>query len=167
MIIDRRFAALLVFAWIVQITIVPHIAIGPVMPDVILIVVATYGFLAGPMPGGAAGIVGGFLQDLTLISGFGINIINKTVIGYLAGLVERNLFGSSRLIPMIAMFVVSVISQFTYLALVYVVGERIEVVPAIINIIIPSALYTSVIAFFLFAPINRVMSHERQETVFK
>ena len=167
MILDRRFAALLILGWLVQITVVPHIAIGRAMPDVILIVIATYGFLEGPMPGSVAGIVGGFLQDLTLIRGFGINIINKTIIGYLAGLVERNLFGSSRLIPMVAMFIVSVISQLIYIALIYIVGDRIVVMTAIIEIVIPSALYTSVVALFLFTPINRAMSHERQETVFK
>jgi len=166
-IIDRRFIALLVLGWIVQITIIPHIAIGPAMPDIILIVVATYGFLEGPIPGGVGGLVGGLLQDLTLKGGFGINLINKTIIGYLAGLVERNLFGSSRLIPMIAMFIVSVISQLIYIALIYIMGENIAVMTAITRIVIPSALYTSVVALFLFAPINRAISHERQKTVFK
>lgn len=165
--LSRRFIVLLISGWLIQSTLVPYISVGKAMPDLVLILIATYSFLEGPTPGGFAGFSGGVLQDLLLVRSFGLNILSKTVIGYLAGLVERNLFGSARILPTIAMFAVSISSQLIFVFLSFVIGEGIELKPAILNVIIPSALYTGLITFFIFKPITRILSHERRETVFK
>lgn len=164
---DPRFGFLLFTAWLAQALVVPYFAIGKAQPDLILIVVAIYSFLEGPIVGGVAGFSGGLLQDLLLVRSIGLNIIGKTIIGYFSGLVERNLFGHSLLLPTSAMFIISIASQFLYLAASFLVGERIEVWPAFISVILPSALYTAAVTFFVFGRITRILSHERKETVFK
>lgn len=164
---DWRFGMVLLLAWVIQATIVPYLAIGPAQPDLILIVVATYAFLEGPTAGGVAGFSGGLLQDLLLVRSVGLNILAKTIVGYLSGLVERNLFGSSSLLPMAVMFIVSMISQFLYIVASFLVGEQIELWFAFKSVILPSALYTSFVALLIFSWVTKILSHERQETVFK
>lgn len=164
---DPRFGFLLFTAWLAQAAVVPFFAVGKAQPDLILIVIAIYSFLEGPIVGGIAGFSGGLLQDLLLVRSVGLNIIAKTIVGYFSGLVERNLFGHSNLLPTLAIFVISIASQILYMAASFLVGERIEVWPAFISVILPSALYTSAVTFFIFGRITRLLSHERKETVFK
>lgn len=164
---DWRFGVLLICAWIVQATIIPYLTIGFAEPDLILIVIATYAFLEGPTAGALAGFSGGLLQDMLLIRSIGLNILTKTLVGYLSGMVERTLFGSKSLLPMVAMFAVSVASQFFYISVSFIVGEQIEIWLALKSIILPSAAYTSIITLFIFPWLTSVLSHERKETVFK
>lgn len=165
--LDWRFIILLVTAWILQATVIPLLAIGSAEPDIILIVVATYAFLEGPTAGVLAGFLGGLFQDLLLIRGVGLNIISKTMVGYLAGLVERTLFGTSSLLPTAVMFVVSLINQVLYIVTSFIVGDNIEIWLAFRTIILPSAIYTSGVTYLIFSWLTRFFSHERQETVFK
>jgi len=165
--LNYRLAWLLLASWLIQATIVPHIAIRTAKPDLILIVVATYAFLEGPAAGSIIGFFGGLLKDLITLGGVGINILTMTIVGYLAGLFERNLFGSKSALAMITMFVVSVFSQLLYALASFIFGEPIDLWMSIRYVILPSAVYTSLITLFIFSILIKILSHQREDTVFK
>lgn len=165
--LSLRFILLLVAAWLAEAAIAPYLAVRGVKPDLVLIVVATQAFLEGPAAGATAGFAGGLLQDLLVARSVGLNLLAKTITGYLSGQVERTVFGSSSLLPTLAMFVVSLVNQFLYIVTAFLAGEQIEVLAAVRSIVLPAALYTSLITFFVFASLCRVLSEERQETVFR
>lgn len=164
---DSRFALLLLISWLLQLSVIPYFSFYGIQPDLILIVVATYAFLEGPVAGAVVGFTGGLLEDLLVMKSGGLNVLVKTVIGYWAGLVERTLFGASIFLPMLAMFLVSTISQLSYVAVSFLVGEQIEFWAVFTGVILPSSLYTSLLALPLFPWLCRMLSHEREEKVFR
>lgn len=164
---NYRLAGLLLGALIVQAVIVPRIAIKTAKPDLILIVIATYAFLEGPSAGSITGFFGGLLKDLITVGGSGINILTMTIVGYLSGLFERNLFGSRSVLAMLIMFVVSSFSQLLYALALFIFGEPMDLWLAVRFVILPSAIYTSLVTLFIFSILIKILSHQREDTVFK
>jgi len=165
--VNIRFAIVLLVGLACQAVIVPLIAIGPVKPDLVLIIVAVFGFLDGPAQGAVGGFLGGFLQDLLAARSIGLEALVKTLIGYFSGQVERTILGNSALMPMLAIGGVSVASQTLYAALASIVGEPVPLIRAMRIIILPSALYTAVIGLVVWTRLTRLLSAEREATVFK
>lgn len=165
--VTRRFIFLLIAGWIMQAAVVPFISFGAVQPDIVLVIVATFGFFGGPAPGALGGFAGGLLQDLLAPGSVGLGVLVKTLVGYLSGQVERTILGDSVLMPFLAVGGVSLVSQTLYIGLAFLVGEPIELVAAIKTVVIPNALYTGFIALFIFPPLSRVLSAERHATVFR
>lgn len=83
---------ILIATVILQTTLVPHLKVVSVQPDLILIVTVTYAFLEGAAFGSIIGFSGGLLQDLIVAQNIGLNALCKTIVGYLAGSMERIIF---------------------------------------------------------------------------
>ena len=165
--VNLRYALILFAGFIFQSAIVPFISIGKAKPDIILIVIATFGFINGPVPGAINGFIGGLLQDLVAAGSLGLQAVSKVAIGFISGRVERTFLGSSALIPMVVIAGISIVSQTIYVGLTFLAGERIEILAALKTVVIPSAAYTAVLGFLMFPYISRLLSSSRQGKAFK
>ena len=165
--ITVRFALVLVAGFLCQAAVVPFISIGAAKPDLVLIIIAGFGFLSGASPGAIGGFIGGILLDVLTIRGIGLEAMVKTLVGFFSGRVERTILGNSPIMPMLAIGGVSILSQTLYIGLAVLVGERMEILPVMREIVLPSALYTSVIGLLAFPFLTRILSAERQDKVFK
>ncbi|MDP1809388.1 MAG: rod shape-determining protein MreD [Actinomycetota bacterium] len=165
--VNVRFALVLAVAFICQAAVVPFISIGPIKPDIILIIVASFGFLDGAAPGAVGGFLGGLLQDLLTIRGIGLEVLIKTIVGGFSGRVERTILGNSPIMPMLAIGGVSIVSQILYIGLAFLTGERMELLTVMREVVLPSALYTATVGFFIFPQLSKILSAERQDKVFR
>lgn len=152
-------AGFLLIAFLIQATLVVHFKIGQAQPDVVLIVVVTLAFLDGALAGTAAGFAGGLLTDLLPKPYMGLSALSKLIVGYLAGLLERTVAMESMLFPIVAVFVASLADRLFYSAfLFFFLGERIHLVSIFFQIIVPSAIYSAVIAPLIYFPILKLFS---------
>lgn len=150
-------AVALLAAFLLQTTLAPHLRIAGVQPDFLLIVVVTYGFLEGPVVGSATGFFAGLLQDMLLVTTLGLNALSKTIVGYLSGMVEQNIFSESFTLPMLAIFATTVLNESIFLALRATLGESIAPVVAAKSVVIPAALYNAALAGLLYPALTRVL----------
>jgi rod shape-determining protein MreD len=165
--VNGRLAAVLLFSWLAQAALVPSISLGRVQPDIVLIAICLFGFFGGPAPGAVAGFAGGVLHDLLVPGNFGLGMLAKTLTGYLSGQVERTILGNTTLMPMFVVGALSVLSQTIYIGLAFLMGQPIEFIVAMRAVVLPSALYTALLGLFFFTYVGRLLSPERQATVFK
>jgi rod shape-determining protein MreD len=70
---------------LIQTTIVPFVAIGGVIPDLILILLVYYTLKKGQIYGTILGFIFGFLFDLITGSFLGSSMISKIIAGFIAG----------------------------------------------------------------------------------
>lgn len=70
---------------VVQIALVDRLSIAGVHAELIWVLPVAAGLGAGPMPGMAAGFVGGVVADLYLPTPFGLTALVGTVLGYALG----------------------------------------------------------------------------------
>lgn len=165
MISDLRLPVLLSLAWLAQASLVPLVSIGAVQPDLVLIVIAAQAIAGGPTRGALSGFFGGLLQDLLAPGSVGVGALVKTVIGYSLGRVDRSLLGESPLLPVIMIGVMSLVSQSAYLGLLFLAGEPVIFSTYLPGVVLPSALYTTIVGFLLYPLVERWSNPGRGEQV--
>ena len=143
---------------LVQTTIIPHIAIGTIVPDLLLIWIVYLAFTRGQVTSTTAGFFLGVVFDA--VSGgdamLGLSALTKTVAGFLAGYaysdnkISQNLSGIQFPLLLIA---VSLVHNLLYF-LIFLQGSDITWNGAIIFYGIPATAYTAAVALipmFAFA----------------
>lgn len=88
-------------AILIQTTILDWISIGGVIPDLSLIILIFIAHRRGSMTGQVSGFFTGLIQDFLSLSPLGFHALIKTILGYLYGLVTKNLFVDPIFTPMI------------------------------------------------------------------
>lgn|GEM_PF-155766 len=155
------FLTVIFVAFLAQTTIVPYFSIGKIQPDLVLVVVSIYAFIEGPILGSLAGFTGGLLQDLMTIRNMGLGSLSKTVAGYFAGLMEKNLIGENLILPMVAVFSISLISQIVYVLLSFLVGDIIALHEVFFRLIIPCALYDGLLALPIYLLLLKLLMRQK------
>ena len=133
--------ALLLF----QATFLDAIAINGIKPDLVLIFVVFNGFLLGPREGAFLGYAGGLIQDLFLGSYLGLNALTLMLAGFLAGICGERLYKENSLIVAMVTFFASLASLSLYYILLRYLSLEIHFLPAFLQIIIPTALYSTLL----------------------
>lgn len=130
-----------------------------VKPDIGLVIVYLIGFLYGEMDGLIMGILIGFVMDSFASNHFGINLFTKSLTGFIAGYLGKVLLN-----PLINPGIIMVLSLFcgilTLLILQMTTG-RIVVLDAITMVIIPQAIYDTLIGFLICIAFNDKIEMER------
>jgi rod shape-determining protein MreD len=99
----------LVAAILLQSTVLGHIAIDTVRPDLALIILVFVSLRRGSMVGQASGFLSGILEDFMSVSPLGFHPLMRVVIGYLYGLFSGAVFVDPFLMPMILTVVATLI----------------------------------------------------------
>jgi hypothetical protein len=100
----------------IQATLLNHVNILDVRPDLGLIVVCLVGFFGGELDGLLLGIILGWSQDLLSAGELWVNVVSKGGAGFLAGLAGRHL---AHITPTVLLIGLGAISCFSNLAFVY------------------------------------------------
>lgn len=147
---------LLLAAVLLQTTVAPFMAIKKIEPDIILMVVVAYAFLDGSAQGSLVGFAGGLLQDLAVGPVLGLNALAKTVVGYVAGLLEDSILFESIFLPVIAVFIATVFHNIVFGAAAMVFDRGPLLMSLLVNLA-PAAAYNSALAVILFPVIRRLI----------
>lgn len=126
---------------LLQVTVIPQLFSPKLRPDLLLIFTVSFGLLSGREKAVGVGFFAGLLQDLASGSIFGIHMLSKIAIGYLAGLAEQKVFKEHIFLPMASMFIASLFNSFLMLALMTFFGYRIGWNEAMAGEILPSLFY--------------------------
>ncbi len=103
---------------IVQLSIVPLISIGSVIPDLIIILVVSFSLRYGQFYGTIFGSISGLLFDLISGGVFGSAMFAKTISGFVAGFFyNKNKidYNTSTMFLLLIVFISSTINSFFYL----------------------------------------------------
>jgi hypothetical protein len=110
------YAALVLVVVPLQATLLSHVTILDMRPDVGLIAVCLVGFFGGELDGLLLGIILGWSQDLLSAGEFWVNVVSKGGAGFLAGLAGRHL---AHITPTVLLIGLAAISCVSSLAFVY------------------------------------------------
>jgi rod shape-determining protein MreD len=151
----------LITAIVLQIAIAPQIAVFGVVPNLVFLVVVTLALVEGPVAGCAAGFAGGLLFDLLGSSVVGPYALVFCVVGYLAGLLEANLFAESWLLPVTVVFVAGLGSEISYGVIMAVLDAGQPFGGAFLRIMLPGAVYNTVLVVLLYPLLAKVLRQDR------
>ncbi len=140
---------LLLLAFIIQSTVVEHIAIRGIKPDFILIILIYVSLRSGSMIGVILGFSIGLLQDFYgPPANLGLNALCKSLLGFGVGIGKEGLYKDSMLVLMLTL----VISYITHDIIYHIIDARFTldaVVSWFVGVSLPSVFYTVVLSLLL------------------
>ena len=140
----------LIAAALLQVAVAPHIAIFGVVPNLLMLVVVTLALIEGPVGGAVAGFAAGLLFDVLGSAAIGPAALVLSVVGYVAGMLQENLFAESWIVPATVVFIATLVGEASYALLLGALGADVAVGEALLRIAVPGAAYSTVLAVLAF-----------------
>lgn len=152
---------------ILQVALAPHIAVFGVVPNIIFLVVVIVALTQGPVAGGVTGLAGGLVFDLLGASIVGPYGLVLAVVGYFAGMLSANLFAEGWLLPVTVVAVASLSAEVAYGIVLTVMGTGIGFWHSLVTVMLPGALYQTVLAVIAFPLLARFLRRDRPMKSFR
>ena len=124
-------------------SLMPFLAIRGAFPSLLFIFAISYSLVKGGTEAVIVGAFSGILQDIFFYNGMGINSLSNLLLCVLAAFVGENIFKNKRLIPVLTMFIVSIIKVAIVYIFIRVNGNDINIRMALL-----SAVYNTIVLFF-------------------
>ncbi len=160
-------AGAIVAAVVLQVGIAPHIVIGGVVPNILLLVVVTLALVQGPRAGTIAGFSTGLLFDLMGTAPIGPAALVFCVVGFLAGSLQANTFAEGWLLPLLILFIASLTAEVSYSIVLAVLGEGGFGVGTVFGVMLPGAVYNAALAVLVYPWLARFLRQEKAVTTFR
>jgi rod shape-determining protein MreD len=148
-----------------QATLMPHLALWGVFPDLPILVVASWGLLRGPVEGSLWGFIAGVTVDFFSGAPFGAATISLVLVGLLSGLAKTSTLRSNVALPALVVLLVSIVHNLVYLMVLQISGLSVTWAESLLRITLPSAVLNAVLTppLFLLMRWTYIRLHEEME----
>lgn len=157
------FTILLIFiCFLIQTTVLHYVALGSIIPNLMIIVTSSIGFMRGKKEGLLTGFVCGLFIDLLYSDLMGVQAFFYMVIGYCNGFFQQIFYDDDIKLPLTLIGA----SEFIYGLCIYLFSfllrSNFNFLYFLSNIIIPELIYTFLATIILYQVIRR-MNHWLEE----
>ncbi len=153
-----RIAALALVTVFVQIAALSQLSLFGATPDVVPLVVASAGLLAGPIPGALAGFGAGLLVDVALIQTLGVSSLVYVIVGHFAGRLRETVRDPQAfLLPLAAGGVGTLAALVVFSVIQFLLGIEAPVSFELLVQIISTVLINTLLALPIHALVRRAL----------
>lgn len=153
--------AVILGAILTQVAVAPYIAIGGIVPNFLFLATVTLALVQGPSAGALAGFTCGLAFDLLGNGPVGPMALVLTTVGFVAGLLETNLFAEGWLLPLTVLGIASLGAEVTYGVLLDILGVGGPFFRTFFTIMLPGAIYDTALALLVYPLLARFLRRER------
>ena len=153
-----RIALLALIVVLVQIAAIAQISVFGATPDIVPLVVASVGLLAGPVPGALAGFGAGLLVDVALIQTLGVSSLVYVIVGHFAGRLRETVRDPQAfLLPLAAGALGTLVALVVFSVIQFLLGVEAPVSLDLLRQIVSTVLINSLLALPVYALVRRVL----------
>lgn len=162
---------LVIICFLLQTTVFKGLAFGGIVPNLMIVLTASFGFMRGEKTGLFMGFFCGLLCDIFFGSVLGLNAMVYMYIGYANGKFNRIFYPDDIKLPLGLILVSDFVYGFLYYIILFLMRGRFQISYYIVHIILPEAVYTILVTLLLYPLIlwlNKKMevSEKRSERKF-
>lgn len=143
-------AFFIVFSFIMQCTVFRSLDFGGIVPNLLIIVTSSYGFMRGKKSGLLTGFFAGLLMDIFFGNSIGFYALIYMYIGYLNGIFRKMFYPEDIKLPMIMVIISDLFYGITCYTLAFLLQGRFNFSYYLLNIILPEMVYTIVVTCALY-----------------
>lgn len=136
--------------FLLQCTVFQSLSFGGIIPNLMIIVTASYGFMRGRKSGLLVGFFSGLLMDIFFGSLIGFYAMLYMYIGYLNGIFSKIFYPEDIKLPMILILISDLAYSLSCYVLLFLLNGRFDFPYYFMNIILPEMVYTIVITCGLY-----------------
>lgn len=140
-----RRIALIISVVPIQTTMLEHVSLGGVRPDLCLVAACLIGFTAGEVEGMLIGLALGFVEDLFSAGDSWLNTISKGLFGLLSGLTARHLASPTPLAFTWTLVSLSLLSGLLFAVWSLGMGTLSDSLVSVRSVIIPQAAFDAAV----------------------
>jgi rod shape-determining protein MreD len=144
---------MLALTLLLQLTVLNHIKVFGVGPDLVLIVVIFFGLFFGRSVGMESGLAGGLAKDLFALDFFGVNAFLLALTGFLAGALGTKFSRESRAARLVIVMTLNFVSMGLHfiLASAFSRGLDLGFGEYISGSVLPTCVYTALVSVPVFS----------------
>jgi rod shape-determining protein MreD len=150
---------------LLQSTLLPHVQVLGVQPDLVLLVIVAWSLLRGAEEGMLWALTGGLALDILSSARLGTNTLPLLLIGFLAGLWQRGLVRQEVLVPFLAIPVATIVYQSAIVALLKLLGWPGTWSASIRHSILPTALVNTLLMPVVYVLMRRIHRRTHDENI--
>ncbi len=143
-------AILVVLCFILQSTVFKSLAFGGIVPNLMIVLTASFGFMRGEKTGLLFGFFCGFLTDIFFGEVLGLYAIIYMYIGYANGKFNRIFYPEDIKLPLGLILVSDLAYGFLCYGILFLMRGRFHIGYYFINIILPEMVYTILVTLILY-----------------
>ena len=157
----RKLSTILIifFCFILQCSVFNHISLGGIVPNILIIVTASFGFMRGQNTGMAVGFISGLFIDIFFGSPFGFVTLLYTVIGYLNGFFKNIFYPEDIKLPMILITGSELVFCILYYVFKFLLRGKLNIGYYFIHVMLPEIVYTIIATLPLYLFIVWIHEH--------
>lgn len=151
-------AAIVLVGFLLQTCVFSKMELAGVTPNIILIVIASFGLMRGRKQGMLIGFFCGLLLDFFSGSIIGMYAIIYLYIGLLSGLFKRLFFGDDIKLPLLLIAASDIAYGILIYLLLFLTRGQVDFIYYFMNLIMPEAVYTLLVAiplYYILLSVNR------------
>ena len=147
---------LIIACFLLQTTVFKGLAFGGIVPKLLIVLTASFGFMRGECTGLFVGFFCGLLSDIFFGNVLGLNAMIYMYIGYTNGKFNRIFFPDDIKLPLLLIFLSDLAYGFLYYITLFLMRSRFQVVYYFLHIILPEIVYTLFMTLLLYPLILKI-----------
>lgn len=151
-----------VICFLLQCTVFPSLAFGGIIPNLMIIVTASYGFMRGRKTGLLVGFFSGLLMDIFFSDILGFYALIYMYIGYLNGIFRKMFYPEDIKLPIALIVGSDFLCNIVIYILTFFLKGRFRFLYYLLNVIIPEMVYTIIVTCALYPLLLLVESRLEQ-----
>lgn len=149
----KRFIVSVLFVilcFLLQTTVFQGLSFGGIVPNLMMVLTASFGFMRGEKTGLIMGFFCGLLIDIFFGSVLGLNAMIYMYIGYGNGKFNRIFYPDDIKLPLILILVSDFVYGFSYYIILFLMRRRFDISYYMLHIILPEMVYTIFVTLLLY-----------------
>ena len=141
---------LIISCFLLQTTVFQWLDFGGIVPNLLIILTASFGFLRGERTGLLFGFFCGLLIDIFFASVLGLNAMIYMYIGYANGKFHSIFYPEDIKLPLFLILISDLTYGFIYYTILFLMRGRFQIGYYFLHIILPEMVYTILITLLLY-----------------
>lgn len=143
-------------AFLLQCSVFPWFNFNGIVPNVLIIVTAAFGFMRGKKNGLFTGLLCGLLLDIFFGEVIGLYALFYTYIGFANGYFRKLFYPEDIKLPLGLISMSDLIYNLLYYCVLFLLRSRFRFDYYLINIIIPEMIYTVSVSLLIYPVVLRI-----------
>jgi len=150
------FTVLIFFITLVQSTVLDNIRVFNVKPNLLMVFIVSAALLGSNVEGAVIGFFCGLAQDMISGGPIGFYALLGLYLGFGIGSINERLYRENVLVTIFVTFLSTVVYEFTVYFLSSLTKGSIELVFPFTHVILPEAVYNSVVSIVIFIVVLKI-----------
>lgn len=149
---------IIIICFLLQSTVFQALSIASISPNLLVVVVASFGFMRGRKEGMWIGFVSGALLDIFFGPIFGFYALSYLVVGYVNGMLHKIFYPDDIKLPMLSIMCSDLALNFIVYLFLFLARKKTDLAYYAWHLMVPEMVYTllvTLVLYFLILRVNR------------